>query len=144
MAPSGRDERQFRLVEDPENGGELVSTAEDHAGRGNDPIGALPAGEAGHFLHTEHGRFTGAPEDREDGAIFEMVDGVVAPLPFCDLAAIDPEDRVELPAVERHLARYAGRAGSRGDPPPNERAVLDFAQARLLSLRRKIARKRAG
>ena len=50
-------------------------------------------------------RLGAPPEDREDGFLTPLVDRIVPPLAIRDLPAVDPEDLVELAAIEA------------GDPP---------------------------
>ena len=45
-------------------------------------------------------RLAGAAEDREDGAVGQMVDGIVAPFVGRDHAAVEPQDLVEFASVE--------------------------------------------
>src|SRR5262245_28490356 len=101
-----------------------MAAAQDVPGCRDDAVGALPARQAGILFDPVNRKFGGAAEDRKDGAIFEEIDGVIAPFTGRNLAAVETENAIKLAAVERHLACGGGRAHL----APAPRARLDFAE----------------
>ena len=96
---------------------ELVAAAHDQAGRRDHAIGALAARQLGIFFDAVDRDFRGAAEHREHRAVFQEVDGVIAPFAGGDLAAIEIENAVELAAAEGDLVAGAGARARRGCRP---------------------------
>jgi hypothetical protein len=80
--------------------GQVMAAAQDHAALLNDTVKAMTAVEPWRFLNPVEGRFRRAAKDREHGLVAPQVDGVIAPLAFCNLAAIDGQDGGKFPAIE--------------------------------------------
>src|SRR5262249_32156054 len=99
LPASGFDEPQF-LVEDVKHASEFVAALQDKPGCGNNGIGALLARVPGGLDDLEKRRLAGAAEHREHGPVGEPVDGIVAPFIGGDHAAVEPQDLVELFALE--------------------------------------------
>ena len=74
-----------------------------------DHILALPVPEPGVLLDDVERPLGGAAIDREQRAVLEEVDGVVAPLARGDLASVEIEDRIELAPVEADEGLLAWR-----------------------------------
>ena len=74
--------------------------------------------QSGIFFDAINRHFRGAAEHREHGAVFQEVDGVVAPLAGGDHASIEIEDAFKLAPTEGDLVRGGGTALRAGDPPP--------------------------
>jgi hypothetical protein len=70
---------------------------------------ALPGTQPGVLFDDVEGPFRGALVDRKQRPVLEEVDGVVAPLPIGDLAAIEVEDGVQLAPVEADIRFGAWR-----------------------------------
>src|SRR5580658_1925855 len=90
----------------------------------NHAVGALLASKARILLDTVNGKFGGAPEHGKYRAIFQEIDGVVAPFTRGDLAAVETENAVKLAPAEGYL----GCGGGRAYLAPAPRARLDFAE----------------
>src|SRR6516165_226212 len=90
----------------------------------NNAVGALAARQPGIFLDAVDRNFTGAAEHGENRAIFQKIDGVIAPLAGRDLAAIKPQEPVKLAAAERYFT--GGDVRTMLVPAP--RAWIDFAE----------------
>ena len=105
------------MIEDRSTFAEVVAALEDMPGRRNQRIGSLPARELRLLDDAVERGFGSAAEDREDRLLAELVDGVVPPLALGDLAAVDPENLVQLPAVEADdlFRRLSVGAGGEGD-----------------------------
>jgi len=102
-----------RAVDGAQHAFQLGSAPHDQAGRGNHAIGALPARQAGIFFDTVDRLLRGAAEHREDGAVPEKIDRVVAPFAGGDLTSVETEDAVELPSVEGDAGGGGGRREAR-------------------------------
>src|SRR6185437_9864285 len=121
--PSSHHQLQ-RTVERAEHPIQFLAAPYDVSGGRNDAIGALAARQLGIFLDAVDRHFTGAAEHGENRSVFEEVDGVIAPLPSRDFAAIEPQEPIELAAAERHSV--GGDVPTRLVPAP--RAWIDFAE----------------
>src|SRR5262249_58976914 len=91
-----------RTVDRAQHAVELVTTAHDEAGRGDDAVGALAARQPRALLNPVDRNLGAAAKHGEDGAILEKVDRIVAPLAGCDLAAVEAEKPIKLAPVERY------------------------------------------
>src|SRR5918994_7085835 len=90
-----------------------MAAAQDQPGGGDHAIGALSAGEARVLLDAVERDFGGAAKYRKHRAVFQKIDGVIAPLAGSDHAAIEAQDAVEFAAV---AGDAAPRLVSWGDP----------------------------
>ena len=91
----------------------LMAAAQDQA-RGRDhAVHALLAREPGIFFDAVDRHFRSAAEHREHRAVFQEVDGVVAPFAVGDHAAVEIEDAVEFEAIERHPIWLRARSSAR-------------------------------
>src|SRR6201987_4722790 len=113
-----------RAVKRAEHPIQLLASTQDVSGRRNNAVGAMAARQLGIFFDAVDRNFAGAAEHRENRAIFEEIDGVIAPLAGRNLAAIKPQEPVELAAAERHFV--SGDARTMLVPAP--RAWIDFAE----------------
>src|SRR5205823_2050744 len=113
-----------RAVERAEHSVELLIAPENVSGRRNDAVGALAARQPRIFLDAVDRDFTGAAEYRENRAVFEKVDGVIAPLAGRDLAAVKPQEPIELAAAESYFT--GGDVRTMLVPAP--RAWINFAE----------------
>ena len=81
-----------------------MAAAHDQAGRRDHAIGALPAREARALFDAVDRDSAGPAKNGKHRAVFEEIDGVIAPLAGGDLAAIEAQDAVEFAPVECHSA----------------------------------------
>lgn len=91
------------FVEDADHLGEVMAALQDCSCGCDYLIGALLAGELGVFLDPKERDFAGPSEDREDGFVFEAINGVVPPIARGHFTSIEVQDHVKLPAVPRNL-----------------------------------------
>src|SRR5450631_252571 len=92
-----------------------MTAAHDQAGCGNNAEGALTARQFRIFLDAIKRNFGGAAEHREHRAVFQKIDGVIAPFAGGDLAAIQIENAIKLKAAECDVG--GGWAARRGSAP---------------------------
>src|SRR3981081_2119885 len=116
LSPSPRHHAQ-RPIERAQHAVKLVAAAHDQAGRGDHAIGALAARQALTLLDAVDRDFAGPAKNGKHRAVFEKVDGVIAPFAGGDLAAIEAENAVELTPVERHSGCGGERDNTRGLAP---------------------------
>src|ERR1700722_20838583 len=90
---------------------QLMAAAQDQAASRDHAVHALLAREPWIFLDPIERNFRGTAEDRENRAVAQEVDGIVAPLTVRDHASVQIQDAVEFEAIERHPARLGGRSG---------------------------------
>src|SRR6516164_155021 len=106
-----------RAIDGAQHAFEFVPAPYDEAGGRDHAIRALPARQLGRFFNAIDGNFRCTPEDRENGAILEEVDGVIAPLSSGDLAAVKAEYAIEFAPIEAHPACHGGGRSVRGLAP---------------------------
>ena len=137
----GADERQLRPVEDAQHAGELVAALQDRAGRGDDPVGALLAGERRELSRrgTSASRWRAGRSRRRrgprDGRWRSRAIRLRRP------CGRRPAGWRRARAGRRRPARDGGRTDAEATPPPAERPVFTLAQWRLLCDSRRIAPK---
>ena len=122
------DHRQ-RLVDDAQDAIQFVTAAQDVAGGGDHAVGALALLELRIFFDAIQRHFRGAAEHRKHRAVFQEVDGVIAPFAGCDHAAVQVENAVEFAAVESDLIEkiHGGARTSHRGSTPGELAGIDIA-----------------
>src|ERR687897_2086463 len=105
-----------------------MAAAQDQPGGGDHAIGALSAGEARVLLDAVERDFGGAAKYRKHRAVFQKIDGVIAPLAGSDHAAIEAQDAVEFAAVEGDAAAGLVSGGERREfsPKPAPRGLASF------------------
>ena len=99
-----------RAIERTQHPVELVAAAQDVTRCRNDAVGALPAAEPRILLDPVNGEFAGPAENRKHRAVFEEIDGVIAPFARGDFAPVKTENAVKLSPAEGDLACGGGRA----------------------------------
>src|SRR5258706_15463321 len=82
-----------------------MATAQDQAGGRNHAIGALLACQPRIFLDAVDRNFGSAPEHRKDRAVFQEIDGVIAPFAVGNHSPVQIENAAELETIERYPAR---------------------------------------
>src|ERR1700709_1059340 len=90
---------------------ELVAAAQDQAARRDHAVDALLARQPRIFLDAVDRHFGGAAEYRKHRAVFEKIDGVIAPLAIGHHASIEIEDAIEFETVECYPAWRSARSG---------------------------------
>src|SRR5256885_17255709 len=96
----GSNHRQL-AVDHQQHALEFVAAAQDQSGRRDHAVHALLAREPWIFLDAVDRNLGGAAEYRKHRAVFQKVDGVVAPFAIGDHAPIQIEDTVEFETIER-------------------------------------------
>ena len=95
------------------------------SGRSEERVGALLARQPRLLDDAVERHFRGAAEDRENGLVSRMVDGVVAPLAVGDLAAVDVQNLVEFLTIEAdRRSAVSSVAAARAMVPPGRRTAL--------------------
>ena len=87
-----------------------MAAFQNEAGRGDDGIESLLAGESGMFLDPVQRIFRSPPVNRENRFLSGKIDRVVAPFAARDLAAIEIENFAQFVPVKRNNFRHARRA----------------------------------
>src|SRR2546426_6752650 len=90
---------------------EFVAAAQDQAGRRDHAVHALLARQPRILFDPVDRHFGSAAEDRKHRAVFQEVDGVVAPFAVGDHAPIQIEDTVEFETIERDTIWRWNRSG---------------------------------
>src|SRR6266404_2057723 len=88
-----------------------MAAAQNQPARRDHAVNALLAREPRIFFDAIDGNFGSAAEHREHGAVFEKVDGIVAPLAIGDHAPVQIQNAIEFEAIERHPAWQSTRSG---------------------------------
>src|SRR6202022_2903459 len=88
-----------------------MAAAQDQPARRDHAVDALLARQPRIFFDAVDRHFGSAAEYREHRAIFEEVDGIVAPLTIGDHAPIQIQDTIEFETIERHPAWQRTRSG---------------------------------
>src|SRR5437899_7961095 len=82
-----------------------MAAAHDEAGCRHHAVNAVSARQLGTLLDAVDRDFAGAAKHGENRAVTQEVDGIIAPFAGGDLAAIEPENAIELAPVESHASR---------------------------------------
>ena len=90
---------------------QFVTALENRAVTVDDAVSTLLASEFGILLDAIECHFAGASIDGKDGAIFQMVDGIIAPFTISDLKAVNSQNGRQFPAIETDLRRGDRIAG---------------------------------
>src|SRR5262249_49105654 len=119
-----------------QHAGKIVAALEDEAGRRHHAVGALASGEPRVLLYAVKRHLAGMAKGAEYGLFAAEIDGIVAPFPGGDLAAVKIEDRAQLGARKENSAGNGGMGESVAaiDARAAARAELyrlGFAQRRL-------------
>src|SRR5581483_7524273 len=121
-----------RTVERAEHAVQFVAAAQDVSGRRDHAVGALPALQPRILLDAIERHFGGVAENRKHRAVFEEIDGVIAPLAGGDFAPIETENAIELAPGECHLAGGDGCA-QKFAPTPGHPIAFDAMGAPQLA-----------
>src|SRR3954452_16190534 len=90
---------------------EFMAAAQDQPGGGDHAVGALLARQPRILLDAVDRHFGSAAENRKYRAVFQEVDGVVAPFAVGDHAAVEIEDAIKFETVECYPALRSARSG---------------------------------